>query len=164
MKRVSGFLTNDGTYFDTEDEARLYDAMAALTFAATNVGANPKAVFVIVDGCMNQIEEYINAKRAHQKAEHANPFGPSAATPPVVNYTDDGTTETPIPSILEQSVDQYESMPDVGSGVIAEAVPNSGSVNGSGIRQRDARSVRSDTTLAVSDTTRASWPRSEEGV
>lgn len=164
MKRVSGFLTNDGTYFDTEDEARLYDAMAALTFAATNVGANPKAVFVIVDGCMNQIEEYINAKRAHQKAEHANPFSAEPTASPAFNYTNDGTTETPIPSILEQPPHVDEYVPDVGSGVGAEEIPDISKINGPGIRPHDARSVLSDTPMATRDTTRASWPRSEEGV
>lgn len=164
MKQVSGYLTNDGTFFPTQDEARLYDAMAALTFAATNVGANPKAVFVIVDGCMNQIEEYINAKKEHQRAEQANPFGAVPAASSAVDYADDGTTETPIPSVLEQPPHVDEYVPDVGSGVGAEEIPDIGKVNGPGIRSHDARSVLSDTPMATRDTTRASWPRSEEGV
>jgi hypothetical protein len=169
MKKVSGFLTNDGSFFPSEDEARLYDAMAALTFAVTNVGANPKAVFVILDGCAAQVMEYLNAKQAHQEAETANPrspgaLGPVAATSSSLDYTDGrGAREGDSTPVFQQSPDSYEHVPDVGSGEQPEEIPNFGSLNGPGIRSRDARSVRSDPPVATGDTTRATWPRTGEG-
>lgn len=139
MKRVTGFLADDGVYFDAKEDAELYEALHALEFSVRNIGADPAKFMIVVEGCQEQLRRYLDAKVSYEKSEATGPR-PGAA-PDSVDHTNDSRTEAAAP-VLEQSPDEHQHVPDVRSGVSTEAVRNDSPVDGTGGGSVDARSIR----------------------
>lgn len=79
MRAAQGFLTDDGTFFDAIEDAELYDAMHAVSFAVeTRCRAKPESVFVVLDMCQEEIGRYLNAKKAAREKyeESASSYDP----------------------------------------------------------------------------------------
>lgn len=136
MKSVSGFLADDGVFFDTEADAELYEALHALEFSVRNIGADPVKFMIVVEGCQEQLRRYLDAKSNYEKSEARQPAAPDS-----VNHPDDGRTEAAAP-VLEQPTDEHQHMPDVRGSVGTEAVRDDSTVDGSGSGGAHARSVR----------------------
>jgi hypothetical protein len=149
MRSVKGFLADDGTYFDTAESAELYEALHALEFSVTNIGADPAKFMIVIEGCQDQLRRYLDAKNKYEESEATGPRPGNAQ--PVVNNTDNGRAEGDAP-VLEQQVDKPEHVPDIRSGVGTEAVPDERKVDGAGGGGAHARSVRSAAYMATVST------------
>jgi hypothetical protein len=145
MRNVKGFLSDDGVFFDAVEDAELYEATHALEAVVANIGANPEKFLVVVDGCRKQLERYLNAKSKYEASEarswSTDATRPGAPASPVVDNADDCRAEDHAP-VLEQQADELEHVPDVGSSVRTEAVPDDSPINGPRGGGAHARSVR----------------------
>jgi hypothetical protein len=141
MKRVTGFLADDGTYFDAKADAELYEALHALEFSVRNIGADPVKFMIVVEGCQEQLRRYLDAKAGYEKSEATGPRPGAGTAPDSVDHANDSRTEAAAP-VLEQSLDEHQHVPDVRSGISTEAVRDNGPVDGAGGGSVDARSVR----------------------
>lgn len=146
MKHTEGFVTDDGTFFEEENEAKLYEAEMALR--AELAHQFPKIpqenFFAVVLGVLPQIREYINAYDANlprvepdpesvrEEVDHGEP------PPPHVHPAYITGTEEDLASILKLPTRRHSHVPDVGSGAQSEEVPNGGSVDGARSRERNA--------------------------
>lgn len=171
MRAVSGFLADDGTYFDTYEDAELHDSIHALTFAAETNKINPTNLITAVDKCATEVRRYLDAKAEcnakdsqgkseaatinpvlwNQLAEYSNGTGFERSNNPATSgvYNSDDTGTDVDPSVLEQPPNRNEPVPDVGRRLFTEAIHDFGPVDGVGSRRSDAPSVRSDPDMAV---------------
>ncbi|SRR5258706_7744368 len=175
MRAVRGYLTDDGTYFDTKEEAALYDSLHALRFAATNVGVDPDKGLIFVDGCKDAIRRYIDAKEAYNEAEGRQDevdggrwadragTGTDTAAPLTINNAEFLRAEADPSSVQQQPVDEPQHVPDVGSSVSSEAIPDKCEEHGIGSRRAYARSVRSSSHMATASTAALATARGSRG-
>lgn len=70
MKPVKGFTANDGTFFESEGEAELYEADEALEVLCESHGIDPTAFKSMVIAAHEQTMRYINAYQAQEKIIH----------------------------------------------------------------------------------------------
>jgi len=137
---VKGFRTEDGNFFEMEDEAVLHEAILKLAVAALDLGVDPDKLMRTVDACDKEIEHYIAARRATR-----------AAQPTSANFGEqfhEGTTEETTTE-FQQSIGGDGAVSDVGDGELAETVAGEGKVNGPGGGRVDARSVWGSEDLAI---------------
>jgi len=137
MRNVKGFLSDDGTFFDAEEDAELYEATHALEAIVSNIGANPEKFMIVVDGCRKQIRRYLDAKDKYEQSEGR--AWDEAASPAAHNADNRGPEGTA--PVLEQPADGPEPVPDLGSGIGSEAVSADGKVDGIGGGRTHARGV-----------------------
>ena len=162
MRSVRGFLADDGVFFDTAEDAELYEALHALEFSVKNIGADPEKFMIVLIGCEEQLRRYLDAKSRYEKAEAAYPReGVPNAEPAVDHADDDGAEEHA--SVLEQPADEHEHVPDVRSGVGTEAVPDGSPVDGAGGGGAHARSVRRAAHMATTSTAALATARGGSG-
>jgi len=137
---VKGFRTEDGNFFEMEEEAVLHEAILKLAVAALDMGVDPDKLMRIVDDCDKEIEHYITARRAAGKAQLASvDFG---------GQFHEGTTEETATE-LQQSIGGDGTVSDVGDGELAETVASTGKVDGPRSGRVDARSVWGSEDLAA---------------
>jgi len=137
---VSGFRTEDGNFFENEEEAVLHEAILGLAIAALDLGVDPDKLMRIIDVCDKEIEHYITARRA------ARPTGPTVAYRG--EQFNQGTAEEAATK-FEQPLGGDGAVSDVGYGELAKTVADTGKVDGSGSRRIDARSVWGGEDLAI---------------
>lgn len=104
MRSVTGYLADDGTFFDARADVELYEALHALEFSVKNCGASPEKFMAVVHGCRKQLERYLNAQHEFEKSETSgstNGKGAGATEPPVNHHADDGDAKEPT-RVLEQ--------------------------------------------------------------
>jgi len=166
---VKGFLADDGTFFDSQEDVDLYDALHALRFHVTQIGANPEKFLIVLDGCARQVKDYLDAKEAYNKAEsrdngtNADPAnGTTISTPLGVDHTKFFRPEEDA-SIQQQSIDGTEHVPDMGSSISAETVPNDSKIDGVGSGVYTPRSVRRSAHMATTSQAAITRPRSGDG-
>lgn len=148
MKPAQGFLTDDGTFFDTAEDAAFYDALHALTFSATVNGIDPEKLIRAIDSNQVEIARYLRAKSQKDSADYDRQRSNDPAAP-TNDHPDDGYAKTVNASVFEQPTNVDEPMPDVGRSLFTEAIRDNGPVNGVGGGRSNASSVRSDTDLAI---------------
>jgi hypothetical protein len=163
MRSVSGFLADDGVFFDTKEDAELYEALHALEFSVKSIGADPAKFMIVIEGCQEQLRRYLDAKDSYEKSETIGPatFG-VPNTEPDLNNANDGGTEGDA-RILEQPSDKCEYVPDVRGGVGAEDVPDRSPVDGARSGGAHARSVRSAAHLATTSAAALATARGSGG-
>jgi hypothetical protein len=192
MRPAKGFLADDGTFFDTADQAELYDALAALTFHVTQAGADPKKALIIIDACAEHVRRYLDAKEAYNKAENANvdelaknwhgtkqdyadrvypgrDWKPvdngrwaQRATSPApldINHAEFFRAETDVAPVQQQSIDEPQHVPDVGSGVSTEAIQDEQPVHGIGSGIGAPRGFLRDAYMAGASSAAITRPR-----
>jgi len=137
---VSGFRTEDGNFFENEEEAVLHEAILKLAVAALDLGVDPDKLMRIIDACDKEIEHYITARRA------ARPT--SIAVADLGEQFHERTAEE-AEAKLEQSLGGDGAVSDVGDSELAETVADPGKVNGPGSRRVDASGVRGSEDLAT---------------
>jgi hypothetical protein len=151
MKKVSGYLADDGTFFDAEADVELYEALHALEFSVKNIGADPAKFMIVVEGCQDQLMRYLNAQSKFKRSEALGPVprATGSSNPqPAVDHTNDRSAEGHAP-VLEQSADEPEHVPDIRGSIGAEAVPDGRTIDGTGSGSTDARSVRGAAYMAT---------------
>lgn len=185
-RSVKGFLADDGTFFNNQDEVELYEALNGLRFATESVGADPNKLMIIVDAIGPQIRRYLDAKESYNKAERgtgsieesgeltqeqfdklgtytkwADRAGETASL--TINTAEFLKPETGVTPVQQQPTDEREHVPDVGGGLGAEKIPDNSQVDGSGVRITNARSVRSRPYMATTSTAALDTARKGRG-
>lgn len=148
MRQATGYMCDDGTFFDFAEEAVLYEAMAALQYRAKHVGVDPERLFRAVDTLRGEIERYINARKSLEASEATNPVivdGHSTTGP---DNSDDGRAKIIDAAIHQFAYGRSKSVPDVGSGEHAKKVSDGSTVHGAGSGQHHAPSIRGYQDLA----------------
>lgn len=148
MKRAAGYITDDGSFFEKEDEARLYEAelrlRARLTAAVPVV--DPDRFLGIVWNILPELREYLNV----YKAPHADAEVEDRAEDrrEETAKADDGlghvsSAEEDLASLLKFKARGSEHVPNVGSGARPEKVQDGRKKHGARGRGSDASNVRS---------------------
>lgn len=155
MKPVQGYLSDDGTFFDTAEDAKFYDAMHRLSFVLQNSSVNPERFITVIDKLHPEIRSYLDAKEARDIID-------CGETKPVtrVDTTNNGQTTE---AILEFTSDGDEPVSDVGRGQLNETLSDGGPFYGPRGRRSDAPGLRSNPDMATPLPPEAAEPRAKRG-
>lgn len=178
MRDVEGYLTEDNKFFSSPVDAELHEATQALIIIATEHKFSPAAVIqacrqfpheilrfihayytanpiaqtqgegddAIQDGSLeaNKSRTLARAAQAASKSLRAEPYDDLGR-----DREDNGRTKEDTSSIQQLPPSVGQSMPDIRGRIVAEAVRDTGAINGSGGGRVDAPSVRGRPNLAV---------------
>ena len=147
-RATSGYLSEDGTFFETEAEADLHTA--EMKIIAYCVSHTPKPIdsdklLAAIEALAAPIKEYLNAKDRleapkndwnREVDEWADRISPSAKTEE--DQADKDESGEGIDAVLEQSVDGHEPMSNVGDGSQSEGILNKRKSHGFRGWKRDA--------------------------
>lgn len=125
MKMAQGYVTDDGTFFESKLEAELHEAEAKLRaqLATEYPQLNTGGFFEVVQNLMSPLKEYINAfnatytAKSNQQAEdedggEADKGGPPA---PDASLGHVSSAEEDLASLLKLPARGLSHVPDVGS-------------------------------------------------
>jgi hypothetical protein len=142
MKMAQGYITEDGTFFESKLEAELFEAELKLRgrFATLNLRVSADEFLAIVLEIMPQLKGYIDAYEAtytaarNQQAEDEKrkQDEDSKAPEAVESGGHVSSTEADLASLLKLPARRPSHVPDVGRGASTEAVPERGKVDGTG--------------------------------
>lgn len=142
MKMAQGYVTEDGTFFESKLEAELHEAEAKLRvqLATEYPQLNTGGFFEVVQNLMSPLKEYINAYNAtytaksNQQAEDEDRAevddGKPSATDASIGHV--SSTEEDLASLLKLPTRGLSNVPDVGSGPHAKAVSKRRQKHGTG--------------------------------
>jgi len=132
MEKVTGFLTHDGTFFQDEDEAELYDATQGLDDALLDMNVNGEKFRNAAVICSEAVLRFLEA---HRNVEN--------------NKAHDLAGEESAEGVFKQSVGSSQHLPYLGGSEQPEAVQHDG--QGDGIRSGgdDAPSLRRRSRVAA---------------
>jgi len=143
MKKASGYITADGSFFENEGEAILYEAELRLRgrLATEFPEVNHERFFTVLVNVMSELREYVNAykdKRVDAKSEDGkeDAGGEKAKADDGLGHID--SAEKDLASLLKLPVRGSEHVPDVGSSSRSEKVSDRRSKHGPGVRGKDA--------------------------
>lgn len=165
MRQASGFITEDGTFFETEEEAKLHEAEQWLR--GQMVMHFPQ---IDVDGILNLVEtlrtelgEYLNATAAHLRTQtkKQNRTGDQDSSSSEVSghLGHVSSAKEDLEALLQLPSRRPSHVPDVGSGPRTEKVQERREEHGPGVRGTDAPSVRSGEDMAVEPSAKAGRTR-----
>src|SRR6187402_2737322 len=121
MKRVRGYLTQDGTFFELEVDANLYEAEIDLRTRSGNAKIDPDRLIDALRMLHAPIRKYLNAIE-NKKDNEANSAELVVDRDAFLNQPNDGSTETNPSSVQQLKALSDEHVPDVGSDPQPEAV------------------------------------------
>jgi len=151
MKPTQGYLTEDGTFFESKQEAALYEAEVRLRDAFTNryQKGDVEVFMTVVRALRKQIGDYCNVYFTPSPINSTEPNAP--AQEPIGEADDSGPpttaddrpriltgTEEDIASVLKLPTRRHRNVSDVGSGTPTEEIPDRGPLYGAGVRFDDA--------------------------
>lgn len=121
MRPVSGFLSNDGNFFELRASANKHDAEMAIRAYCVEQNVDADKLVSHIEALADPILEFVNASRKEQKATKSR----ASIVYPEPHHArghqaDNSEREESTAPILEQSVDGHEPVPDMGSGSLAE--------------------------------------------
>jgi hypothetical protein len=120
MKKAAGFVTDDGTFFEDEQEAKMHEAESRLIRKLSEVLPETavEQFISLIMGSSGEIEEYINAANTveRNKAKEQDRGATEASgTPEVVGGAGHvSSTEEDLASLLKLPSRGHEHVPDVG--------------------------------------------------
>lgn len=142
MKMAQGYITEDGTFFESKLEAELYEAEVALRMSLVGVNASldPEKVLETILAVMPQLRRYVDAHYAtiatqrDQQAKEQDRRETDASEPPKAdaNLGHVSSTEEDLASLLKLPARGPSHMPDVGSGTHAAKVSKRREKHGTG--------------------------------
>lgn len=138
MKMAQGYVTDDGTFFESKVEASLYEAEMKLRAALPSI--DKENFLVVVLGVMPELRSYVNAHEAadtaarNQQAEdEKRKQDEDSQAPSVVESGGHvSSTEADLASLLKLPARRPSHVPDVGRGASSEAIPERSKVDGAG--------------------------------
>ena len=151
MKPTQGYLTEDGTFFESKKEAALYEAEIRLrdAFIERYQKGDVEVFMTIVRTLRKQIGDYCNVYFTPSPVDITEPNTP--AQEPIGEADDSGPpttaddrpriltgTEEDIASVLKLPTRRHRNVSDVGSSPSTEEVPDRGPIYGAGVRFDDA--------------------------
>jgi len=170
MRKAQGFITADGTFYETAQDAELHEAVADLEKAATDLGYKSTSVIDVCVRIPTNIMRFINAYHSPQTseaaanadrpqdvAEDASDYTSEDGAPyytepytniaepkpniPQYNKTNRRTEASPAP-VQQQQTNSRQPMSDLRRSIRSKAVRNDSPVYGAGMRGGDAPSIR----------------------
>jgi hypothetical protein len=157
MKKTTGYLTDDGRFFDLEEEAEFAEAEQALLKSLPPALKNIDRFVEVILGSMTEIRRYFNAYSAinHGTATRNDPGGDEPdgewqrdnrveEVPGDLDQEDDRPTEEDVESILELPPGVREPVPDVGRHIQPTKVRQQRPIHGARGRRGNASGVRDD--------------------
>lgn len=162
MQQVTGWLTEDKTFFVQREEAALYEATKYLE-AALMAFAGPKADFerfmYVVNNLRQELGSYFNAAQALQDREEAErDDGRNFHTGNDARSNQEAVEPDPpdlgLGEVLNEADEQQpaggpDAMPYMGTRALAEALRNLGEGDGSGGGGVDAQGIRDGADMAT---------------
>jgi hypothetical protein len=139
MKQTRGFVTDDGTFFEREREAELYEAEFRLRagLIASFPNLNQEPFFAIVLEMKRELLEYLNAyftenatKPDPDKSEVGVEIEEPVAPPFDEHPAYINSAEEDLASILKLPVRRHSNVSDVGSSTPTEEVSNRSALDG----------------------------------
>lgn len=133
VKRVEGYKSSDGLFFDTIHEAVLHEADMALR-AACLILPNPvnaDRFIPAIEALADQTLEYLNA---YKKVNPAT----EVTAEPNRDTTDNGQGSTNDHAMEQFTLSGHEPMPDVGSSTSSEEIRERRTKHGARSRRDDA--------------------------
>lgn len=139
MKQTKGFVTDDGTFFESEGEAQLYEAEFRLrgALSTTFPSLNQEPFFTIVLTLKRELTEYLNAHSTTNAAkpdpdegevrdeDEVSEAPPVDEHPAIIN-----SAEEDLASILKLPTRRPSHVPDVRSGTQPEEVSDRSALDG----------------------------------
>jgi len=164
MKMAQGYVTDDGTFFESKQEAELHEAesrlrgTAALAFPELNVDM----FITVILQLRNELGEYLNAYAAAttNQRDHSEVEDRAAVDdrPPPEIATGTGhvsSAEEDLAALLKLPPRGPSNVSNVGSGPRTEKVQERRSEHGPRVRGANASSVRRRKDMAVKPDTKA---------
>lgn len=153
VQKVDGFLTSDGRYFPTEEEAEFNEAKMLLEEALAASGVrDAKTAFGLIWTCREPIMRFLNATQA------AEMNGETTDEPEEVDYglDDDNLGERDLDE-PEEDTEAVQPLPpgvrkpvsDVGRHIQPTKILVERKINGPRGRQPDARDIRGGESVAT---------------
>lgn len=140
-KEAIGYLTQDGKFFEVEEDAEEHEAWISLKAALDEVGSiDIDAFMMIVATIPKEVRRYINANEAANSAR---------AVQDADRKEDQARREGVVKTVLEQPPSLGEPLPDLGSSQQQKALQLERKINGPGSRGVDASDVRGSEDMAV---------------
>lgn len=123
MRSVTGFLSEDGMFFPTAQEAAKHDAEIQIIAWCVSHNIDQAKVFQIIEALADPITEYVNALAVEEEIDLPKFIGNHAeASLTREDFEDERPSEEDLEAILKQPPVRHEPMPDVGSGSRSEGV------------------------------------------
>jgi hypothetical protein len=156
MKKVSGFMTSDGRFFDLEEEAEFAEAESLLVRQLHDQRLKSTDRFLeLLVTSMTAVRRYLNAYSAidHGTATRDDPGGNAEDTAGDMDaideqgdldQEDDRPPEEEAESVLELPPGVREPVPDVGRHIQPTKIRQQRPINGPRGRRGNASSVRDD--------------------
>lgn len=154
MKEAYGYITEDGKFFENQEDAEEYEAWISLSAALNEITAiDATSVLAIIVTVPNEIRRYIDANAAANKLR-AGALPNEAATryreiQASVSAKDTAGREANNETVLEQSPRIDESLPDMGCSKLKEEIQLKCKIDGIRSGRVDAPDVRSSTNMAI---------------
>lgn len=137
-EQVSGYLTEDGTFFRDQYSAELQEAEQALDTAAGLHNVNPEKLRSLINAISPSIERYLAARKAYcTKIVSYNEFG-QKSDPPSNDHEDDERPSENLASVFQQPPGVREPVPNVGGRKLPKAIRHDRESDGFGGRDSDA--------------------------
>lgn len=139
MKQTKGFVTDDGTFFENEYEAELYEAEFRLRAGLTTTfpQLNQEPFFTIVLTLKRELMEYLNAhsttdanKPIPDEGEERVEDEPRPAPKADEHSAYVSSAEEDLASVLKLPTRRPSHVPDVRSGTQPEEVSNRSALDG----------------------------------
>lgn len=151
MKEAIGYITEDGKFFEGMDEAEEHEAFKALRSALVEIcGVDVEVFTAVCSSIPNEIRRYINANEAATRYREIQAS---------LSAQDQARREDNSQALFEQQARIDEPLPDMGSGVVEEAVQQQRAIDGIGSGGINAPDVRSSENLAVGTHSRSAKAR-----
>jgi hypothetical protein len=145
MRKAAGFITSDGTFFESEVEAWLHEAEVRLRhrLSVEFPQVAQEKFFEVITVLIEEMGEYINAYKVANKRDPAegevggedDDSGKAEAHDSLGHVS---STEEDLAVLLKLPARGSEHVPDVGSGTRTKKVPDGRAKHGLGVRKRDA--------------------------
>lgn len=145
-KAAKGFLTEDGFFFETKEEAALHETAKRLAIAVMEQGLSAYKVIGIVNANISQVRDYIAARAKIELGRDEVIVEAAVAS---IGERDFESGQDDVEAELLQPPGEYLDVPDFRSSELAEAMAGEGEGDGTGSGERDARSVRGGEDMAV---------------
>jgi len=135
MEPVQGYLTKDGTFYESKRDARLHEATREVTMLCeshTPQPIAPERFLLLLSNWGPQIREFIDANQAIK--DHTQ----EDTSPTSGNQTYDELRDALDETVEQQPTSGRDDLPDVGDSSRPQGVSQRKSKHGSGVRRGDA--------------------------
>jgi hypothetical protein len=164
MKMAQGYVTEDGTFFESKTEAVLHEAESRLRgeLAFKFPEAHADSFLTVIFELRSQMKEYIDAYNAayppkpdQAEVEDREETSDSREAESAANIGHVSSTEEDLAALLKLPARGPSHVPDVGSGPRSKEVQERRAEHGSGVRRVDASGVRRRKSVAAKQDTKA---------